>query len=206
MSLTYVTGNHGKFISVKEKFSRENIDIQFLAYDIAEPDINDIVFISKYKVDMAYQRLQSPCFVIDSGFYIENYPNSPDYPGAFVKRSGISSDIDGLLETLKDVTNREAYFLDCLTFYDGHEYYKFFGLSKGTIASSKRGQNVQKSWSPLWYVFIPRNHELTLAEMTDEERANRHDGHTSAITEFLQWYKTEYLTCKKIIKKPLNCS
>ncbi len=200
MSLTYVTGNHGKYISVKEKFAKENIPVAFFTCDIDEPEINDIEVISKAKVDAAYELLHSPCFVMDTGFYIKYYPGSPGYPGAFVKRSGVSRDIDALLETLKSVTNREAYFLDCLTFYDGNEYYRFYGLSEGTLAYEKRGLNVEKSWSPLWYIFIPKNHTQTLAEMTDEERANRHDGHTSPTTEFLTWYKEVYLTQKKLKK------
>ncbi|HAB66007.1 MAG TPA: hypothetical protein DCE23_01435 [Firmicutes bacterium] len=201
MSLIYVTGNKGKYISVKEKFAKEKIAIDFYSCDIDEPDINDIEVISKYKVDFAYSILKSPCFVMDTGFYIKDYPNNPGYPGAFVKRSGISTNIDKLLETLKNTDNREAYFLDCLTFFDGNEYYRFYGLSEGTIAREKSGQNTEKSWSPLWYVFIPKNHDKTLAAMTDEERANRKDGHTSPVLEFLNWYKNEYLTQKKLIKK-----
>lgn len=200
MSLTYVTGNRGKYLSVKEKFAKENIPVEFFTCDIEEPDINDIEVISKYKVDEAYGILKSPCFVMDTGFYIKDYPNNPGYPGAFVKRSGISTNIDKLLDTLKDVTNREAYFLDCLTFYDGNEYYRFYGLSEGTISKEQRGISSEKSWSPLWYVFIPKNHSKTMAEMTDEERKNRKDGHTSPTIEFLTWYKNEYLNQKKLKK------
>ena len=130
-NLTYVTGNYGKYISVKEKFEENNITINYFNCDLDEPDINDISYISKDKAKNAYEKINSPVFVADSGFYIENYPNNPGYPGAFVKRSGISSDIDLLLETMKDVTNRNCYFLDCLTFYDGNNYYQFFGKSEG---------------------------------------------------------------------------
>ena len=140
-------------------------------------------------------------FVADSGFYIESYPNNPGYPGAFVKRSGISSDIETLLQTMKNIDNRNCYFMDCLTFYDGEEYYQFFGISKGTLAKEKRGNSLKKAKSNLWYVFIPQNCIKTLAEMTDEERDNRNDGRTSATIEFINWYRNSYLNQKKLVKK-----
>ena len=127
-----------------------------------------------------------------AGIYIENYPNIPDYPGAFVKRSGISENIDELLETMKDVENRNCKFVDCLTFYDGKELYTFFGVSKGTLAYQKKGLKRENKLSNLWYVFIPNNHTKTLAEMTDKERENRKDGHTSASELFLKWYNKKY--------------
>lgn len=200
-NLTYVTGNYGKYVSVKEKFEENDITINYFNCDLDEPNINDISNISKEKAIKAYEKLNSPVFVADSGFYIENYPNNPGYPGAFVKRSGISSEIDLLLTTMKDVTNRSCYFLDCLTFYDGNNYYQFFGKSEGTLSYQKKGIDQKKAKSNLWYVFIPKNHVKTLAEMTDYERNNRNDGRTSATDEFINWYKNTYSKSKVFIKK-----
>ena len=200
-NLTYVTGNYGKYVSVKEKFEKENIAIDYFKCDLDEPDINDIKYISKVKATEAYNELKKPVFVADSGFYIENYPNNPNYPGAFVKRSGISSNIEELLETMKDVENRKCYFLDCLTFYDGEEYHQFFGISKGTLSKKIKGEARKRAWSNLWLVFIPDNCTKTLAEMTDEERINRPDNRTSAIDEFINWYKINYKDIKKLNKK-----
>ena len=200
-NLTYVTGNYGKYVSVKEKFEKENITIDYFKCDLDEPDINDIKYISKVKATEAYNELKKPVFVADSGFYIENYPNNPNYPGAFVKRSGISSNIEELLETMKDVENRKCYFLDCLTFYDGEEYHQFFGISKGTLSEKIKGEARKRAWSNLWLVFIPDNCTKTLAEMTDEERINRPDNRTSAIDEFINWDKINYKDIKKLNKK-----
>lgn len=199
--IVYVTGNYGKYISVKEYFEKENIDIDFYKYDFEEPNINDIEIISKSKAEEAYSILKTPCFVADTGFYIEDYPGNKEYPGAFVKRSGISSNIDDLLETMKDVKNRSCKFVDCLTFYDGNEFYTFYGISKGTLSYEKRGNKLRRAKSNLWYVFVPNNNTKTLAEMTDEERNNRNDGHTSATESFIKWYKNEYLKENNKIRK-----
>ena len=195
--LTYVTGNYGKYVSVKERFNKDNIDINFYKYDLDEPDVNDIEYISKVKAMEAYGLLNNPVFVADSGFYIEDYPNNPGYPGAFVKRSGISSNIEELLEIMKDVENRSCYFLDCLTYYDGKGFKQFYGISKGHLATSIRGDSLKKAWSNLWLVFIPLNCSKTLAEMNDYERNNRNDNRTSAIDEFIKWYKEEYINIKR---------
>lgn len=200
-NLTYVTGNYGKYISVKEKFANSKIIIKYFKCDLEEPNINDIEFISKEKAKKSFEMLKTPVFVIDSGFYIENYPNKPGYPGAFVKRSGVSSDIDSLLKVMENIENRNCYFLDCLTFYDGTSFYQFFGMSKGVLAKEKRGINIIKAKSNLWYIFIPDHCTKTLAEMSDYERNNRPMEDTSATEKFINWYKLNYLNNKKLVKK-----
>ena len=169
--------------------------------DFNEPELNDITTVSKRKAIEAYQILEKPCFVIDSGFNIYNYPNNPGYPGAFVRRSGISKDIDGLLNTLKDVKDRRCQFLDCLTFYDGTEFYCFYGKDEGTITYEKRGKENKAMRSALWYVFQPKESVKTLAEMTDEERIKRKDGHISAKEQFIEWYQNNYKSVKNLVKE-----
>ena len=41
-NITYVTGNYGKYISVKEIFEKENLEINYFNCDLEEPEINDI--------------------------------------------------------------------------------------------------------------------------------------------------------------------
>lgn len=189
MGLVYVTGNYGKYLTVKEKFESNNLDIDFKDIDIKELDINDIEKISMDKAKQAYALYGVPCFAMDSGFYIENYPDKPGYPGAFAKRSGVTTDVTKLLDTMKDVKNRSCYFKDCLTYYDGKKYYKFYGISKGNLSTSIRGELNNSSWSNIWTLFIPINYDKTLAEMSDYERNHRKDGNISAVDEFIKWYK-----------------
>lgn len=200
-NITYVTSNYGKYVSVKEQFEKSKLNIEFFKIDFNEPNINDIRIVSKAKAMEAYEILKKPCFVIDSSFHINGYPNNPGYPGVFVKRSGISSNIDDLLIKMKNVKNRNCHFVDCLTFYDGNNFYNFFGISEGTIAEKPCGEPLRSAKSNLWYVFIPRNCHKTLAEMTKEERENRQDDNLSATSLFIEWYKTKYLDRPKTYKK-----
>lgn len=203
-TLMFITGNIHKGYEIKERFNEENIPIEVISMAFLEPDINDIEFVSKSKAMQAYETLKTPCFVIDSGFNILNYPNNPGYPGAFVRRSGISEDIDGLLDTLKDIEDRRCQFLDYLTFYDGTEFHCFYGVDEGSITYEKRGHENKAMRSSLWYVFQPTGSVKTLAEMTDKERLNRRDGHISAKEQFITWYKNEYEKTKRLIKKDIS--
>lgn len=199
--LVFATGNINKGYEIEEKFKEEQIPVEIITMDFQEPELNDIISVAKSKVIQAYQIVQKPCFVIDSGFNIHHYPNNPNYPGAFVRRSGISENIDELLETLKDVEDRSCEFLDCLVFYDGNEFYYFYGQDEGTITMTKRGTNQKTMRSPLWLVFQPINTTKTLAEMTSDERTKRKDGHISAKEQFICWYKINYLNQQQLLKK-----
>ncbi len=191
--LTYVTGNYGKYVSVKKHFKDKKIEISYYNCDLKEPSINDIEYISKEKAKEAYEIVGHPVFVADSGFYIEAYPNNPGYPGALVKRSGISNNIEGLLKTMEIEENRNCYFLDCLTFFDGKDYHQFLGKCEGTLSKEKKGIFKKDAKSNLWYVFIPKNCNKTLAEMTTEEFENRKDDRISATELFIDWYTNSYL-------------
>lgn len=187
-NIVYVTGNIGKYNSMKKLFDEYKIELDYYNIDLKELDVNDISLISKDKVIQAYEILKRPCFVADSGFYIEDYPNNPGYPGAFVKRSGIADNVDKLLLTMENVPNRKCKFLDCLTYYDGNNFYQFYGESEGILSTKKRGVENKYAKSNLWYVFIPKNCNKTLAEMSDEERKSRKDFHKSASKQFIEWY------------------
>lgn len=57
--------------------------------------------------------------------------------------------------------------------------------------------------SSLWDVFQPKDSIKTLAEMTDEERIHRKDGHISAKEQFIEWYKKNYINTKQLVKNKI---
>ena len=194
--LYFVTSNEGKILRAKEQLSEYGIDIDWLNHDCAEPNVNDISYIAKYKVLEAYNLIHEPCFVVDSGFYIDNYPGESGFPGAFPKRAIVKTDGDlegiiDLLQKMENINNRECRFVDCLTYYDGTQLKVFYGVTGGTLSYEKRGIPQVKAKSDLWYVFIPTGANKTLAEMTDEERNIKKDPrYISAILEFGKWYSS----------------
>lgn len=187
--IVFVTSNKGKLAAAKETFTKFNVGFVGCDLDIVEPNVNDIEFISKYKVLEAYKKLNKPCIALDAGFYIPNYPNKPNFPGAFPKRELLNKiGIDGLLKEMEGVQDRSCYFKECLSYYDGKSVKQFFGFTYGTISTEILGNDTDKKWSELWYIFIPRNCKKTLAQMTDIERKNEKDRRTTAFQEFATWY------------------
>ncbi len=191
INLTYVTGNYGKYCAVKRRFENQGLAIDYARLEMEEPEIDNVWLVSREKARQAYDILQKPCFVMDSGFYIEAYPGKPDYPGAMVKRSGIAENVEDLLETMKGVKNRRCKFQDCLTFYDGKEFYQFFHESPGVLAESVRGTLRENAQSRLWLVFILDGYDVTIAEMTEDERLHMDDNRVSAVEKFIKWYREQ---------------
>ena len=202
--LVFVSSNFGKVVSVKTAASMfYGIDICSCSLDFLEPDVNDISYISKKKAEYAYQELGYPCFVSDTGFYIDYYPNQPGYPGAFVKRSGVSSNLEKLLDDMKDVDNRSCRFVDCITYYDGECFQQFFGESRGELATEVSGENMNNAKSELWKVFIPEGYHSTLAGMSSKEmlQYKKENRKNSATVQFLDWYRNNKVDNKKFDKE-----
>lgn len=201
--LVFVSGNSGKISSVKNYAQAKNIPVSFYSLDFSEPDLNDISYISKKKAEYAYQELGYPCFVSDTGFYIDYYPNQPGYPGAFVKRSGVSSNLEKLLDDMKDVDNRSCRFVDCITYYDGECFQQFFGESRGELATEVSGENMNNAKSELWKVFIPEGYQSTLAGMSSKEmlQYKKETRKNSATVQFLDWYRNNKVDNEKFDKE-----
>lgn len=187
--IIFVTKNKGKQASAQQRFDKDKLNISCYDDEIEEPNVNDIEYIAKTKVLEAYKKMNKPCIALDSGFYIEEYPNDPGFPGAFVNRNLLDKmSLEELLNNMKDVSNRKCYFKECLAYYDGKEIKCFYGYAYGRLSYEIRGNKSKKSWSDLWMVFIPKNYDITMGEMTDEEIYNRKDGHTCSLDEFAKWW------------------
>lgn len=90
--------------------------------------------------------------------------------------------------------NRACRFTECLSYYDGKDVYQFMGKHEGTLTNEILGNDTDKKWSDLWYIFKPLGYKKTLAQMSDEERKYRAehreiDNSVDAMSEFAKWYK-----------------
>ena len=186
--IVFVTHNKGKIASANKQL--KGVNFRVFEYDLDEPRSDDIKYISKCKVMEAYKLVKTPCISLDSGFFIDALNG---FPKAFVNFSLETIGISGILKLMDGVTNRNCKFTESLSYYDGKELYQFEGHHDGKLAEKILGNDTNKKWSDLWYIFIPYGYEKTLAEMTDEERANREkirdiNHSVSAMTEFAKWY------------------
>lgn len=196
-SIIFVTGNYGKYSSAKEKFASIGVTVENIDLDIEELLVSDVKEVSLDKAKKAYEVLKQPCFVEDSGFYIDGYPGKTNYPGTLVKRTGISKNIEELLDVMKNVSNRNCHFLSCVTFYDGANYHQFTTAVHGTLSNDIRGELSKEARSRLWQVFIPQGSTKTIAETPKEERKKN----KSSMQEFVKWYTdNRSVKCKVKVK------
>ena len=185
--IVFVTHNKGKIAAAERQF--KNINFKVYEYELEEPRSDDVKFISKYKVMEAYKIVNKPCISQDSGFWIEELNG---FPRAFVNFSLETLGIEGLLKLMKGKKNRKCRFVECLSYYDGKELHQFMGKHEGTLTENVLGNDSNKKWSDLWYIFKPDGYSKTLAQMTDEERDNRvRYNSVSSLEEFKKWYNSE---------------
>ena len=183
--IVFVTHNKGKIASAKREL--KNVDFKIFEYDLEEPRSDDIKYISKYKVMEAYELVNKPCLSLDCGVWIDELDG---FPRAFVNFSLDTIGINGILKLMEQKENRACRFTECLSYYDGKNIYQFMGKHEGTLAKEILGNDTDKKWSDLWYIFKPEGYDKTLAQMTDNERKNRvRYNSVSAFEEFAKWYK-----------------
>ena len=185
--LVFVTHNKGKIASAQKAL--KDVKVRIFEYDLDEPRSDDVKFISKKKVMEAYELVKTPCISMDSGFWIDALNG---FPKAFVNFSLDTIGVDGILKLMEGKENRNCRFIECLSFYDGKELHQFMGKHEGVISNEKIGNDTNKKWSDLWYIYKPKGYEKTFAQMSDEERENRirYDS-VSSLDEFAKWYKNK---------------
>lgn len=187
----FVTHNKGKIESAKKHL--KGVNFKTYEYELEEPRSDDIKYISKYKVEESYKLVHKPCISLDCGFWIDELEG---FPRAFVNFALDTIGIKGILKLMEGKQNRKCRFTECLSYYDGKELQQFMGRHEGKISNEILGNNVEKKWSDLWYIFIPAGYEKTLAQMTEKERIERENsrekyGSISSMEEFAKWYNKD---------------
>lgn len=185
--IIFVTHNKGKIASASRQL--EGVDFKIFEYDLEEPRSDDIKYISKYKVMEAYNLVNKPCISLDCGFFIDELDG---FPRAFVNFILDTIGIDGILKLMENKENRSCRFTECLSYYDGSKLHQFMGKHEGVLSTTVLGNDTEKKWSDLWYIFKPFGYNKTLAEMSEEERKSRVKYEdVDAMREFAKWYKNK---------------
>ena len=185
--IVFVTHNQGKIASASKQL--EGVNFKVFEYELPEPRSDNIKYISKYKVMEAYKLVNMPCISLDCGFLVDELNG---FPRAFVNFALDTIGIEGILKLMEGKENRNCRFTECLSYYNGNELHQFIGKHEGKLSEKVLGNNTNKKWSDLWYIFKPYGYNLTLAQMTDEERANRKRYKSiDSMREFSKWYKEQ---------------
>ena len=182
--IVFVTHNKGKIASANKQM--EGVNFKVFEYELEEPRSDDIKYISEYKVKEAYKLVKQPCVSLDCGFWIDELNG---FPRAYVNYTLDTLGLNGILKLMEEKENRNCKFTECFSYYDGKELKQFMGQHPGKLSKEILGNDTNKKWSDLWYIFIPDGNEKTLAQMNDEEREIRRKINSiDAMKEFANWY------------------
>ncbi|MGN1250224.1 MAG: non-canonical purine NTP pyrophosphatase [Candidatus Spyradocola sp.] len=163
-TIIFATANPGKLRQAQDTIRIAHIECRAIDFD--EPRSDDLHIIARAKLRQARRILEAPCFVLDSGFYIDALHG---FPGSYVNYALSTVGIPGLLRLMQGQQNRRCAFRQCLGYYDGAQEHYFTSENTGTLATASRGADSARQWSALWHIFIPEGAEKTLSEFTQEQ-------------------------------------
>lgn len=164
MNITFITGNSKKVESAQNTLGVFGINV--LQEKIETPEIQDtdICKVAEYSAKFAAEKLNKIVIKVDVGFEIE-FLNG--FPGPFSKFINEWLSPEQILKLLGNSQNRNAKFIDVVAYCEpGKDPISFLAETKGTIATEASGEN---GWG-LDKIFIPFEHKVTLASLSDPER------------------------------------
>jgi len=174
MRVIFVTSNEGKYREVREIGRMYGVDVVWRREEYLEPQGSDLEEIARKSAEMLAEKIREPFFIEDSGLFIEALGGFPGPYSSFVFKT-IGN--EGILKLMDGVSNRKAYFLAVIAYFDGEKVLTFKGRVEGRIAEEMRGKG-GFGFDPI-FEYSGR----TFAEMGEEEKnkvSHRRRGHLVA--------------------------
>ena len=181
--LTIVTSNANKAVEVAAFFNSA-LEVTHVALEIPEHRSDDVGEIARGKAQYAYNQLQTPLIVDDTGFSIEALNGFPGPYAAYVLHTIGNT---GILKLMDGVKERQAHFTTAIAFADESGIRVFTGSIQGNITTSPRGEN------GFGYDPIVDIDGRTLAEMSLEEKSVM-SHRAKALAAFRDWFLEKYQT------------
>ncbi len=120
------------------------------------------------KVRFIYDRYKTDCFADDTGLIVSALGGEPGvYSARYAGENATFEDnMNLLLEKMKDIKDRKAYFVTVIALIKDGKLYTFEGRVDGVITTTPRGEK-GFGYDP---VFLPDGYDKTFAEMTAEQK------------------------------------
>lgn len=180
MALSFVTTNEGKAREAKEIALKFGIEVEHVPLPYLEIQSDRLEDIVKVGAQQAYAMLKRPCFVEDSGLFVEALGGFPGPYSSYVFRTIGNR---GILKLLEKVDNRRAEFKSTVGYcQSATEVFVFSGGVRGSIAEEMRGTG-GFGYDP---IFRPEGKEQTFAEMPVSEK-NQCSHRGKALESFFGW-------------------
>lgn len=167
-TIYFVTGNKGKLLEAKAKFS--DLDIDITQKDLGYPEIqaDSLEDVARFGADHIQQRFNHAFILEDAGLFIDAVGGFPGVYSAYIFYKIGCSGILKLLEGF-DGEKRKATFRSVYIYGEpGKKPLLFVGECRGKISSKALGDH-GFGYDP---IFIPEGETKTFAQMGTEEKNN----------------------------------
>lgn len=170
MKLCFATNNIGKLQEIQALLSDyEIVSLKDIGCSDDLPETqNTIEGNSLQKAEYIWNKFKVNCFADDTGLVV---PVLNGEPGVYSARYAgpeciAENNMNLLLNNLKNIENRDAYFITCITLILEGKTSQFLGKVDGKIINEKRGQK-GFGYDP---IFQPHCLDKTFAELPMEEK------------------------------------
>lgn len=185
MEILVATHNQHKKEEIQQILPNHQI-ASLTDYDLHDEIIEDgdsFEANAKIKAKYCFEKTGKPSLGDDSGLVVPALDGRPGiYSARYAGDHDFKANIRKVLEEMKDTKEREAYFITVLCLIsEGKEEY-FEGRVYGTLTYEPSGEK-GFGYDP---IFIPKDHEITFAEMPAEEK-NKISHRANALKKFLEY-------------------
>ena len=185
-TIYFITGNKGKLLEAKEKFS--SMDIKIVQKDLGYPEVqaDALEDVARFGVEHVKEQLDHPFILEDAGLFIDALNGFPGVYSAYVFHTiGLKGILD-LLEEV-EVNKRTALFRSVFAYGEPGQKSKFFvGECPGTITTREFGDH-GFGYDP---IFIPDGEKRTFAQMDANEK-NRFSHRGKSLEKLLDFFKKQ---------------
>ena len=196
MQLLLATENQGKKRELVSLLANQGIECllpsEVLDSPITFPEENGEIFAENafIKANFLYKKTLLPTLADDSGISVVSLNNFPGIKSARWVTGDETSRYKGLLEKMKNETQREAFFtcVLCLITPSSPEPHYFEGILKGILALEQKGSE-GFGYDP---IFVPEGETKTLAELGLEYK-NTYSHRAVALQKLVQFLKENML-------------
>jgi non-canonical purine NTP pyrophosphatase (RdgB/HAM1 family) len=186
-SIYYATSNSGKFSEIQRycKNYAPDVEVKQFKYDLPELQHNDQLTVAIHKAEAAWNLLQKPVLVDDSGLFINRYKG---FPGIMSKYAMHCLGLEGIMRLIND--QEPAQFIVTLAFaYEPGKVETFQGICHGNLIKIK--EMPEKDHLPYSNFFVPDGHYLPYAQLRGTPAEKTFGPRHKALSLFFHWFLAE---------------
>lgn len=135
------------------------------------------------KAKYCFEKTGIPSLGDDSGLVVESLDGRPGiFSARYAGDHDFAKNIAKVLDEMKGIENRKAYFITVLCYYDENGAQYFEGHVHGNLLTENKGHQ-GFGYDP---VFVPEGYEITFAEMDPQDK-NKISHRKQALDLFLEF-------------------